>query len=208
MPASTRLHAHGNVSSRNALTIALVLTSVWFGVEVAGGVLTGSLALLADAGHMLSDIGAIGLALFALWYGSRPATPTKSYGYYRTETLAALVNSSTLFLIALYVTWEAIRRIQSIQEVNSGPMIAIAAVGLGINILAAWLLFRAGGESLNVRAAFLHVLGDALYAADGLPGDIKGEWSKDRVALRPQALTRDHRRGREPSRVLVQRVGH
>ena len=154
--------AHERPESYRALSIALALTAGWFIVEVIGGIFTHSLALLADAGHMLSDVGALGLALFALWYSRRQATSRRSYGYYRGEFLAALFNGLALFVISLYVIVEAVRRMQNIQEINGGLMLVIAVIGLGVNIAAAWVLSRTHDKSLNVRAAFLHVVGDAL----------------------------------------------
>jgi cobalt-zinc-cadmium efflux system protein len=126
-----------------------------------GGILTNSLALLADAGHMASDIGALGLSLGALWLASRPPSQQRTYGFHRAEVLAALLNSLTLMAVAGYIFWEASRRLADPPDVHSGPMLAVAALGLGANLASAALLFRQRGESLNLRAAFLHVLGDA-----------------------------------------------
>lgn len=129
--------------------------------EVAGGILTNSLALLADAGHMASDIGALGLSLGALWLASRPPSQQRTYGFHRVEVLAALLNSLALMAVAGYVFWEASRRLADPPDVHSGPMLAVAALGLGANLVSAAVLFRRRGVSLNVRAAFLHVVGDA-----------------------------------------------
>ncbi len=130
-------------------------------VEVVGGILTNSLALLADAGHMASDIGALGLSLGAIWLASRPPSRRRTYGFHRAEVLAALINSLALIAVAGYVFWEASQRFADPPDVRSGPMLAIGAVGLTANLVSAALLFRQRGESLNVRAAFLHVLSDA-----------------------------------------------
>jgi len=147
---------------RRALKITFALTFAYFCVEVVGGVLTNSLALLADAGHMLTDVGGLGLALFAAWMSAKPATPTKTYGYYRVEILAALINAVVLFLIAFYILFEAYRRFQEPPEVASLPMLAVAVVGLGVNLVGIWLLRQGSQESLNVQGAFLEVVSDAL----------------------------------------------
>lgn len=146
------------------LAIALAITSVFFVAEVIGGFLTNSLALIADAGHMATDAAALALALFAVWLARRPATSQRSFGLYRIEVLAALVNATMLVAISFYIFWEAFQRIGSPPEVDSGPMLIVAILGLLANIVAAWVLMRGGGhkESLNIRGAFLHVIGDML----------------------------------------------
>lgn len=131
-------------------------------VEFVGGLLTDSLALLSDAGHMLSDTAALSLSLFALWFASRPPTKRKSFGFHRTEILAALVNGVGIVVIAVLIVIEAIRRIGDPPEVKSGPMLVVATIGLLVNLVAAFLLHRGKGHSLNLQGAFLHVLGDAL----------------------------------------------
>ena len=148
--------------SRGRLTVTLVLTVAFFLVEAAGGLWTGSLALLADAGHMLTDAAGLGLALFAIWAAARPPTPEKTYGYYRVEILAALVNALVLLAVAGGILVEAYRRFLAPPEVAAGPMLAIAALGFVVNGACAWLLREAAGGSLNVRAAYLDVLVDAL----------------------------------------------
>ncbi len=129
--------------------------------EVVGGILTSSLALLADAGHMASDIGALALALAAIWLASRPASGRRTYGFHRAEVLAALASSLALIAVAGYVFWEASQRLADPPDVQSGPMLGIAVVGLGANIVSITVLSRHAGHGLNVRAAFLHVIGDA-----------------------------------------------
>jgi len=131
-------------------------------VEVVAGFLTDSLALLADAGHMLGDSGALALALFAAWLASRPATPDRSFGYRRAEILAALANGLTLVAIAIWVFVEAIRRLDNPPEVLGGWMLVVALVGLVVNVVAAGILSRFAGESLNVKAALRHVFADVL----------------------------------------------
>ena len=147
---------------RRALLVTFGLTFTYFSVEVVGGVLTNSLALLADAAHMLTDVGGLGLALFATWISRRPATPTKTYGYYRVEILAALTNAVVLFLLSFYILYEAYRRFQDPPEVQSLPMLAVAIVGLAVNLVGIYNLRRGSKESLNVQGAFLEVVSDTL----------------------------------------------
>ncbi len=144
------------------MAVALALTTTYTVAEVVGGLLTGSLALLADAGHMLSDDLSLGLALGAMWLADRPATPERSFGLRRAEILAALVNGVTLIAIAIWIFVEAAQRFRDPPEVLGGWMLGVAAIGLAVNIAAAWVLSRAQGESLNTRAAFRHVLADLL----------------------------------------------
>jgi cobalt-zinc-cadmium efflux system protein len=119
--------------NRRGLQITFALTLAYFIVEVVGGILTNSLALLADAAHMLTDVFGLGLALFATWIGQKPATPEKTYGYYRVEILAALANAVVLFLISFYILYEAYRRFEAPPEVASVPMLFIAVIGLAVN---------------------------------------------------------------------------
>ena len=144
------------------LTSALVITSVYFVVEVVGGLLTNSLALLSDAGHMFSDIAALGLSLFAFQMARRPATTKRSYGYHRLEILAALINGLTLWLVVGVIFHEAYRRFLDPPEVHSVGMLVVASIGLMVNIAAGVILYDSRQGSLNVRGAFLHVLGDTL----------------------------------------------
>ena len=144
------------------LTGALLLTVAVMVVEVVAGVISGSLALMADAGHMLTDSLALALSLFAAWVASRPATMAKTYGYYRTEILAALVNGIMLWLLVIWVAARALHRLQEPSPVHSGPMLAAATLGLAANLLSASLLARGASANLNLRAALLHVLSDAL----------------------------------------------
>jgi cobalt-zinc-cadmium efflux system protein len=144
------------------LRLALVLTFVYMLAEAVGGWLTNSLALLADAGHMLTDVAALSLTLGAIWFSGRPATPKKTYGYYRLEILAAFVNGIALVLLSLWVIYEAVERWQSPPEVAGLQMTAIAAGGLVVNIIAAWLLHSDHQHDLNMRGAWLHVMGDLL----------------------------------------------
>jgi cobalt-zinc-cadmium efflux system protein len=145
-----------------ALGAALALTSAYTAVEVVGGLLTGSLALLADAGHMLSDNIALALALGAVWLAGRPATPQRTFGYKRAEILAALVNGVTLVVIALWIFYAAIQRFRDPPDVLAGWMLVVAVVGLFVNVGAGLILYGARGDSLNIEAAFRHVLADLL----------------------------------------------
>jgi cobalt-zinc-cadmium efflux system protein len=160
MPHVHRETAAGR--SRRRLVAVLALTGVFVLVEIAGAIWTGSLALAADAGHMLTDFGGLALALFAVWIAARPPTPAKTFGYYRVEILAALVNALVLLVIAGVILVEAYRRILAPTPILGGPMLAIAALGLGVNLFSAWLLHAGAVESLNVRAAYLEVLADAM----------------------------------------------
>jgi cobalt-zinc-cadmium efflux system protein len=138
----------------------LGLTAAYAVVEVVGGLATGSLSLLADAAHMFGDTATIGLALFASWLAGRPATARRSFGYQRAEILAALANGIALVAIAIWIFVEAADRLSDPPEILGGWVLAVAAVGLGVNLLAATLLTRASGENLNMRAAYRHVLAD------------------------------------------------
>lgn len=152
--------ATGRYARRLAWTLAL--TGAFLVVEVAAGFWTGSLALLADAGHMLTDAGSLALALFAAWIASRPPTPAKSYGYYRVEILAALANGVLLLGVAALILYEAYRRLLAPPDVQGPPMLVVGAAGLAVNLVGMWLLHRGAGESLNVRGAYLEVVSDAL----------------------------------------------
>lgn len=148
--------------SRRALLLVFLLTLTYLVVQIIGGILTNSLALLADAVHMLTDAGGIGLALFAAWITQRPASASKTYGYYRVEILAALINAVALFGSAVFILVEAYRRLQEPPEVISGVMFVIALVGLAINLIGIRILHSHGQESLNLQGALLEVISDAL----------------------------------------------
>lgn len=162
-------HDHGTALAgsaagrhRRRLIGALVLTLTYMAVEVIGGLLTGSLALLADAAHMLTDAGGLALALFAIRFAERPATPQKTYGYLRTEILSALANAVVLLLLTVYILYEAYRRFLDPPEIIGGPMLAVAAVGLVVNLISMRLLAGGSSESLNVKGAYFEVLSDML----------------------------------------------
>ncbi len=148
--------------SARALTWALVLTVVIAVAEMGGGLLSHSLALLADAGHMVTDAGALGLSLFALWIARRPPTAEKSFGYYRLEILAALFNGALLIGVTVWIVVAALGRLHQPLEIRSGLMLAVAVLGLAANVVAVVMLHRARDENLNTRAAYLHILGDTL----------------------------------------------
>ncbi len=155
-------HDHGRGADRRALTVVFALTGAFTVAEVVGGLVTGSLALLADAGHMLSDAFSLGVALFAVWLAGRPTTPNRSFGYKRAEILAALFNGATLVAISIWIFIEAYRRFSEPPEILGGWMLAVAALGLVVNLAGAAILSRSGGESLNIQGALRHLLADVL----------------------------------------------
>jgi cobalt-zinc-cadmium efflux system protein len=159
-------HAHDADLRRLGITLGLVL--VYMVAEVVGGLLTGSLALLADAGHMLSDAGSLGLALFALRIARRPRTPERTFGYHRTEILAALVNGAALVAIAVFIVVEAWHRFAAPQAVDGETMMWIAVGGLGVNLTGVWVLHGSREASLNLRGAWLHVLADTLGSVQAI----------------------------------------
>jgi cobalt-zinc-cadmium efflux system protein len=165
MTSSGATHHHGPsaaAAGRTRLRIVFVLVVGFLVVELVGSVLTNSLALLADAGHMLTDAVGVGLALLAIQVAARPATPAKSYGYYRLEILAAAVNAVLLFGVAAFVLYEAVQRLGQPPEVIGAPMLLIAVIGLAVNIVSIRLLAAGARTSLNLRGAYLEVLGDLL----------------------------------------------
>ena len=154
-----------------------VLAAFWitFGfmlVEVAGGWLSGSLALLADAGHMLTDAAALALSYFAFRIGRRAADGQRTFGYQRLEVVAAFLNAAALFLIALWILWEAWQRISTPHEVLAGPMMAVAVAGLVVNLLVLWILSRGDTRHVNLQGAVLHVLGDLLGSVGAIAAAI------------------------------------
>jgi len=168
-------HSHGDVNRslfQKRLTFALALTAAFFVVEVVGGVLTGSLALLADAGHMLTDIASLVLALIAIWIATRPHSSKRSYGYQRAEVLAAMVNGMALWLIVAFIMFEAVTRFSDPPEVDALPMIVVATMGLLVNLVSVAILHSSSQDGLNMRAAFLHVVGDALGSVGAIMAGI------------------------------------
>jgi cobalt-zinc-cadmium efflux system protein len=164
-------HDHGSDhhqlrrASGRALRIALAVLGTFFVVELLGGYLTNSLALISDAFHLLSDVAAVGLALFAQWFAAKPPSSSRSYGLRRVEILAALLNGFTLLLVAIYIAVEAYKRVFDPPEVLGWPMVIVAGVGLVAQLITALALGRAKGESLNVRGAYLHAMTDAIQSA-------------------------------------------
>lgn len=155
-------HAHGTAPHWRPLMLTFVLTAGYAVVEAVAGFMTNSLALLADAGHMITDVLALALSLFAAWMARRPATPEKTFGYYRVEILAALVNGAVLFAMAFFILYEAYQRLYEPPEVMSGVMLAVASVGLLVNVIGIFNLHKGSSESLNVHSAFLEVVSDTL----------------------------------------------
>lgn len=158
---ANRAHEERRARSRRRLWAAFALTGGFLGVEVAGGLWANSLALLSDAGHMLTDVASLGLALFALWAGGRAISARYTFGLKRAEVLAALVNGVGLWAIAGWIFWEAAGRFREPASVDGPLMLSVGVVGLVVNVAAAWVLHEGAGESLNEEGAFLHVLGDA-----------------------------------------------
>ncbi len=149
-------------SQASRLWIVLLITGAFMVAEVVGGVLANSLALLADAGHMLTDVLALALSLMAMRLAMRPPSPERTFGYVRLEILAALVNGAVLLGVSVWIAWEAWGRLRAPQEVDGPLMMAVAVLGLVVNLVGAGLLKEHAGDNLNVRGAYLHVLGDLL----------------------------------------------
>jgi len=159
--AHNHVHAHEARSTR-ALRIALVLTLIILVAEVIGGWLSNSLALLADSGHVLTDAGALALSLFVAWFSRQPVTAERTYGLLRGEILAAFINGATLLGISVWIVIEAIGRLNAPEAVGGPLMLGVSVAGLLVNAIAAWLLHPVHDSSLNVRGAYLHILGDLL----------------------------------------------
>lgn len=163
----THSHHHFEESregNKKGLIIALLITAAIMFLEFFGGLLTNSLALLSDSGHMLSDASSLLLSLIAIWFASKPPSANKTYGFYRFEILAALFNGITLFIVAGFIVWEAFERFFEPPTVASGSMMMIASIGLLANLISAWVLMRKGDvkNNVNLRSAYLHILSDAL----------------------------------------------
>src|SRR5580765_5156442 len=169
-------HAHSHHrhdADRRSLTIALVLIAAFLVFEVVAAFVAGSLALLADAGHMLTDAGALAFALFAATLAARPAQGRWTFGYKRLEILAAQANGVTLLVVALLIVFGAVRRLITPEEVRGGVVLVVALVGIGVNAAATFVLSRASRESLNVRGAFLHVATDlAAFTGTAIAGGL------------------------------------
>jgi cobalt-zinc-cadmium efflux system protein len=163
-------HHHHHHGSRRRLALVLTLTCAFLGVEVVAGVLTGSLSLLADAGHMLTDVAGLVLALAAMKFAERRPSPRRTFGYHRVEILAALTNALVLAAVAGFILTEAWERFRNPHPVASVPVLAVATVGLLVNVVSALLLHRGSKASLNVRGAYNEVLADALSSVGVIVG--------------------------------------
>ncbi|MGQ4665669.1 cation diffusion facilitator family transporter [Metabacillus halosaccharovorans] len=157
-------HDHTHGANKKTLMISFMIITGYMIIEAIGGFITNSLALLSDAGHMLSDSISLGIALLAFTLGEKGANHSKTFGYKRFEILAAGLNGVTLIIIAIYIFYEAIQRFQHPPEVSSTGMLVIATIGLLVNIFVAWIMLRGGDveENLNMRGAYLHVISDML----------------------------------------------
>ncbi len=158
-------HRHAptvTASNERTVLLALVLTAGFMIAEIIGGLLSGSLALIADAGHMLTDAVALGLAWAGFYFGKRAATSSKTFGYLRLEVLAGFVNAVTLLLLVAWIAWEAVGRLLEPSPVLAGPMLVVAVLGLVVNIGVFLILRRADTEHVNIQGAMLHVMGDLL----------------------------------------------
>ncbi|HUL76800.1 MAG TPA: cation diffusion facilitator family transporter [Vicinamibacteria bacterium] len=161
---------HHHHASRRRLALVVGLTSTFLAVEVAAGLLTGSLSLLADAGHMLTDVAGLVLALAAMKFAERRPSPRRTYGYHRVEILAALTNGVVLLVVAAYIITEALNRFRSPQPVAGVPVLAVASVGLLVNLASALLLHQGSEASLNVRGVYNEALADALSSLGVIVG--------------------------------------
>src|SRR5437588_7810677 len=163
---------HEHHHARGSLKTALIITATFLVAEFAGALYTNSLALLADSGHMLTDVAALSLSFFAIRFSSKRATPRMTYGFYRVEILAALLNGVFLVLVALYIFYEAYHRFANPPAVKAGWKLVVAVVGLLANLASAYLLFGKHHENLNVRGAFIHVLMDAVGSVGAILASI------------------------------------
>ena len=164
--------SHLTAVGSRPLKIALGIVLVVMVAEVIGGILSGSLALLGDAGHMLVDALALGLSLFALTIARRPATPTRTYGYHRVEIMAALANGTTLVLVSIYIFYEAYQRFLEPPPVQAPLMLLVASIGLMANLAGILLLRKASRRNLNLRAAFWHIVGDTISSVGVIVGGV------------------------------------
>ena len=209
-------HSHASALSaggkhKRPLLYAFALTAAYMVVEALAGVLTGSLALLSDAGHMLTDVAGLGMALAAIQFAQSRRDASQTYGLYRLEVLASLANALLLFAVAGYVLFEAIRRFSEPPDIPGAPLLAVAAVGLIVNLISFRLLRQGSKESLNVRGAFLEVVADALGSAGVLLAGVilllTGWPYADPIigaAIGLFILPRTWRLGREALRILLE----
>lgn len=181
------MHGGGGAGTATAqhagkLAWALALTATYMVAEVAGGLITGSLALLADAAHMLTDVGGLALALIAIRFAAREATPQRTFGYLRMEVLSALANAVVLLLLTVYILYEAYQRFVSPPDVLSGPMLLVASIGLAVNLISMRLLAGGSSESLNVKGAYFEVLSDMLGSIGVILAALLMMWKGWRLA--------------------------
>lgn len=169
-------HNHHRARDRHVLILSLGMVFGFFLVELVGGIWTNSLALVSDAGHMFSDVGALLFSLVAITWAAKPPTTAKTYGYHRLEILAALINGLVLWGITGIIFYEAYHRLWQPPVVKSGPMLIIATVGLAVNIISAWLLFPSQDRSINLRSAFLHVVADGLGSVVAITASLAMLW--------------------------------
>ena len=176
MTDAAHVHQHRFEGSRRRLQLAFWTQLAFFAVELGGGILTNSLALLADAGHMLSDVGALGLSLLALRWAAKAATPQKTYGYHRLEILVALINGLVLWAMAGYIFFEAVQRLFQPPAISGSPLIIIASLGLLVNLFGMYVLLPSREHNLNLRSAFLHLLADSFGSVAAIAAGLAVWW--------------------------------
>ena len=204
MNDAAHVHQHRFEGSRRRLQLAFWTQLAFFVVELGGGILTNSLALLADAGHMLSDVGALGLSLLALKWTARPPTAQKTFGYHRLEILVALVNGLVLWAMAGYIFFEAAQRLFQPPAISGSPLIIIASLGLLVNLFGMYVLMPSREHNLNLRSAFLHLLADSFGSVAAIAAG-RGHLVARLVLVRPPG--RHHRRGDDRHQQLAAGVG-
>ena len=187
VPGPGVVHSHfAHADSSRKLGVSLGLASLIMMAEVVGGIESGSLALLSDAAHMITDVGALGLAWWAQTQAARPATERRSYGFHRAGIMAAMVNAVVLVLVSIFISWEAVNRLRTGERQIAAPlMLGVALLALVVNLGIARLLGGGGGHNLNVRGALLHVLGDAAASAGVIVGALLIMWNRRWYAVDP-----------------------
>lgn len=172
---AAQVHDHEQAvaaSNERRIRFVFVFTAGYAVVQAVGGWMSGSLALIADAGHMVSDAAALLLALIAYRIARRPADATRTYGFHRVRVLAALANGATLLLLVAWIAWEAVQRIKAPGEILAGPMLIVAVIGLAVNVAGAYILSSGNSQDSNLRGAFLHVVGDLLGSVGAIAAAI------------------------------------
>jgi cobalt-zinc-cadmium efflux system protein len=175
-----RAHEHTAVShqSRSLLAFAGALTAATFAAELIGGLWTNSVALLSDAGHVLMDLLALTFSFLAIWLSERPASQRRTFGLHRLEVFAAFLNGALVTAVAVGIVVESVSRLRAPPEVKAGPMLAVAAAGLAVNLLVAWVLHGFAQRDINIRSAFLHVISDALASLGVVVGGLLIHWTR------------------------------